>query len=228
MIEQIRQIAPNLVFRETAITVATRDEDASEEHAECFESRPIRLGVEASRISLDNSKPARAIRHRLPEADRANMERLLEYLAIILPVTGLDMLESHPPAVTPTTTPIEGRIADDAQFEIRRKNGVRATAVKEDGEFIVLERSGVLSGKCRDMPSYVDLRSKLTAEGMPTKRDEITMHFAKSWPHSNLSAAASIGLNRCRNSPVDWKSKDSTQTHCDWKRTQSISQEGAE
>lgn len=228
MIEQIRQIAPNLVFRETAITVATRDKDASEEHAEYFESRPIRLAVEASRISLDNSKPAKATRHRLPEADRANMERLLENLAIILPVTGFDMLESHLPEVMPTTTPIEGRIADDAQFEIRRKDELRATAVKEDGEFIALEGSGVLSGKCRDMPSYVNLRSKLTADGMPTKRHEITMHFAKSWPLSNLSAAASIGLNRCSNSPVDWKSKDSTQTHCDWKQTQSISQEGAE
>ena len=226
--EQIRQIAPNLNFWETAVTVTTSNEDLSKWHAEYLEARLIELALKAGRVSLENCKPPKASRRRLPEADRANMEQFLANLAIILPVIGLDMLESYPRAVTPTTKPVEERKSGDVQFEIRRKNGLQAMAVEDDSEFIVLEGSGALSGTSRVMPSYVDLRNKLIADGVLIKHDEITMRFAKSWSFSSPSAAASIVLNRSSNGPVEWKIKDSTQTYRDWKQAQSINRERAE
>ncbi len=226
--ERIKQSALKRDFWETAITVTTSDDDLSKGHAEFLEARLIELTSQAGRVTLDNGTQPDTSRRRLPEADVANMEQFLANLRIILPVIGLDMLKPQPRAVTQTAKPVEERTTGDVQFEIRHKSGVQATAVEEDGEFIVLEGSEALTGTGYVQQSYGGLKEKLIADGVLTPHGADKLRFAKPWPFNSPSAAAAVVLDRNSNGRIEWKVKGSKQTYHDWQQAQATGQEAAQ
>lgn len=226
--ERIKQSALKRDFWETAIAVTTSDDDLSKGHAEYLEARLIQIAAQAGRVELDNSTQPDTQRRRLPEADVANMEQFLANLRIILPVIGLDMLKSQPKAVTQTEQPVEERTSGEVQFEIRHKSGVRATAVEEDGEFIVLEGSEALHGTGYVQQSYGGLKEKLIDEGVlvrqyRTSRPE-QFRFARPWSFSSPSGAAAVVLDRNSNGRLEWKVKGAKQTYHDWHEAQAAKQ----
>lgn len=225
--ERIKQSALKRDFWETAITVTTSDDDLSKGHAEYLEARLIELTSQAGRVTLDNGTQPDISRRRLPEADVANMEQFLANLRIILPVIGLDMLKPQPRAVTQTAKPVEERTTGDVQFEIRHKSGVQATAVEEDGEFIVLEGSEALTGTGYVQQSYGGLKEKLVADGVLIPHATDRLRFAKPWSFSSPSAAAAVVLDRNSNGRIEWKVKGSKQTYHDWQQAQAAKQEAA-
>ncbi|CUH89886.1 hypothetical protein PH5382_03841 [Phaeobacter sp. CECT 5382] len=225
--ERIKQSSLKRDFWETAITVTTSDDDLSKGHAEYLEARLIELTSQAGRVTLDNGTKPDTIRRRLPEADVANMEQFLANLRIILPVIGLDMLKPQPRAVTQTAKPVEERTTGDVQFEIRHKSGVQATAVEEDGEFIVLEGSEALTGTGYVQQSYGGLKEKLVADGVLTPHVADKLRFAKPWSFNSPSAAAAVVLDRNSNGRIEWKVKGSKQTYHDWQQAQAERQEAA-
>ncbi|NBB98879.1 MAG: DUF4357 domain-containing protein [Alphaproteobacteria bacterium] len=226
--ERIKQSALKRDFWETAITVTTSDDDLSKGHAEYLEARLIELTVQAARVALDNSTKPDTIRRRLPEADIANMEQFLANLRIILPVIGLDMLKPQPRAVTQTTQPVEERTSGEVKFEIRHKSGVKAFAVEEDGEFIVLEGSEALTGTGYVLQSHVKLKEKLIGDGVLQATQQNMLRFSKPWSFSSPSAAAAIILDRNSNGRLEWKVKDSKQSYHDWQQAKSKASEAAE
>jgi len=226
--ERVKQSALKREFWETAITVTTSDDDLSKGHAEYLEARLIELTSQASRVTLDNGTQPDTSRRRLPEADVANMEQFLANLRIILPVIGLDMLKPQPRAVTQTTKPVEERTTGDVQFEIRHKSGVQATAVEEDGEFIVLEGSEALTGTGYVQQSYGGLKEKLIGDGVLIPHATDKLRFAKPWSFNSPSAAAAVVLDRNSNGRIEWKVKGSKQTYHDWQQAQAARQEAAE
>jgi len=226
--ERIKQSAEKREFWETAIAVTTSDDDLSKGHAEYLEARLIELTAQAGRVTLDNGTQPDTSRRRLPEADVANMEQFLANLRIILPVIGLDMLKPQPRAVTQTATPVEERTTGDVQFEIRHKSGVQATAVEEDGEFIVLEGSEALTGTGYVQQSYGGLKEKLIADAVLIPHGADKLRFAKPWPFNSPSAAAAVVLDRNSNGRIEWKVKGSKQTYHDWQQAQAAKQEVAE
>ena len=226
--ERIKQSALKRDFWETAITVTTSDDDLSKGHAEYLEARLIELTSQAGRVTLDNGTQPDTSRRRLPEADVANMEQFLANLQIILPVIGLDMLKPQPRAVTQSAKPVEERTTGDVQFEIRHKSGVQATAVEEDGEFIVLERSEALTGTGYVQQSYGGLKEKLIADDVLVPDGTSKLRFAKPWPFNSPSAAAAVVLDRNSNGRIEWKVKGSKQTYHDWQQAQATKQEAAE
>lgn len=224
--ERIKQSALKRDFWETAIAITTSDDDLSKGHAEYLEARLIEITAKAGRVTLDNGTKPDTLRRRLPEADVANMEQFLGNLRIILPVIGLEMLKPQPRALTEITKPIEERTTGEVQFEIRHKSGVEASAVEEDGEFIVLEGSEALP----DTPSYnayAKLRGKLIAEGVLLEAAEGTdrLLFAKPWVFSSPSAAASVVLDRNANGRTAWKVKGANQSYHDWQQAQAEKRE---
>ncbi|UTH45335.1 GIY-YIG nuclease family protein [Loktanella salsilacus] len=231
--ERIKQSALKRDFWETAITITTSDDDLSKGHAEFLEARLIELTAQAGRVTLDNGTQPDTGRRRLPEADVANMEQFLANMQIILPVIGLDMLKPQPRAVTQTAKPVEERTTGDVQFEIRHKSGVQATAVEEDGEFIVLEGSEALTDT-----GYVQhntaqaFKEKLIAQGIlfQTAQGESDgkLRFAAPWGFSSPSAAAAVVLDRHSNGRIEWKVKGSKQSYHDWQQAQAVKQEAAE
>src|SRR6056297_1126751 len=162
--ERIKQSAIKRDFWETAITITTSDDDLSKGHAEYLEARLIRLTAQAGWVTLDNGTQPDTDRRRLPEADVANMEQFLSNLRIILPVIGLDMLKPQPKAVSAKASPTSPSVSDEVQFEIRHKSGVSATAVEEDGEFVVLEGSEALTDTGYVQQIYGGLTEKLIAD----------------------------------------------------------------
>jgi hypothetical protein len=227
--ERIKQSAVRRDFWETAITVTTSDDDLSKGHAEYLEARLIELTAQAGRVSLDNGTQPDTSRRRLPEADVANMEQFLANLRIILPVIGLDMLKPQPRAVTQMAQPVEERTSGDVQFEIRHKSGVQATAVEEDGEFVVLEGSEALTGMGYVQQSYRGLKEKLIAEGVLVATPGADrLRFLRPWSFSSPSAAAAVVLDRNSNGRLEWKVKGSRETYHDWQQAQAAKQEAAE
>lgn len=230
--ERIRQSALKRDFWETAITVTTSDDDLSKGHAEYLEARLIQDTAKAGRVTLDNGTQPDFQRRRLPEADVANMEQFLENLRIILPVIGLDMLKPQPKAVTHIAQPVEERTTGEVQFEIRHNSGVRATAVEEDGEFIVLEGSEALTGTGYVQRSYGGLKDKLLAEGILAPQEAPPgagkLRFLRPWSFSSPSAAAAVVLDRNSNGRLEWKVKGASQTYHDWQQAQAARQEAAE
>ncbi|CUH45464.1 GIY-YIG nuclease family protein [Ruegeria atlantica] len=223
--ERIKQSALKRDFWETAITVTTSDDDLSKGHAEFLEARLIELTSHAGRVTLDNGTQPDTSRRRLPEADVANMEQFLANLRIILPVIGLDMLKPQPRAVTQTVQPVEDRTTGDVQFEVKHKSGVQATAVEEDGEFIVLEGSEARRETGYTQHSYTELKEKLIAEGILAEHGTDKLRFAKPWSFKSPSAAAAIVLDRSSNGRIEWKVKGSKQTYHDWQQAQAAKQE---
>lgn len=226
--ERIKQSALKRDFWETAIAVTTSDDDLSKGHAEYLEARLIQIAAQAGRVKLDNGTQPDTQRRRLPEADVANMEQFLANLRIILPVIGVDMLKSQPKAVTQTAQPIEERTSGEIQFEIRHKSGVRAMAVEEDGEFIVLEGSEALNGTGYVQQSYGGLKEKLIAEGVlqpqaPTSGPD-KLRFTRPWSFSSPSGAAAVVLDRNSNGRLEWKVKGARQTYHDWHEAQATKQ----
>jgi len=230
--ERIRQSAVKRDFWETAITVTTSDDDLSKGHVEYLEARLIQVTAQAGRVTVDNGTQPDFARRRLPEADVANMEQFLANLAVVLPVIGLDMLKPQPKAVTQTAQPVEERTTGEVQFEIRHKSGVQATAVEEDGEFIVLEGSEALSGTGYVQQSYGGLKEKLIADGVLVPQDvpsgTTRLRFARPWPFTSPSAAAAVVLDRNSNGRLEWKVKGASQTYHDWQQAQAAKQEAAE
>lgn len=218
--ERIEQSAKKRDFWETAITVTTSDDDLSKGHAEYLEARLIRLTAQAGRVTLDNGTQPDTDRRRLPEADVANMEQFLSNLKIILPVIGLDMLKPQPRAVMQVAKPAEERTVEEVHFEIRHKSRVQATAVEEDGEFVVLEGSEALIGTGYVQKSYGGLKESMIAEGALVPHAADRMRFAKPWPFSSPSAAAAVILDRNANGRLEWKVRGSKLNYHEWQQAQ--------
>src|SRR5271165_3871731 len=134
-------------FWELAVVVTTSDEALSKGHVRYLEARLIEMTKDAGRVVLDNAQMPDADRRRLPEADRANMEAFLANLKVILPVIGLDLLKPQPRGAVKDGTVVSGETTTtlpEIRFEVRHKSGVKAIAVEEEGEFVVLEGSEAL------------------------------------------------------------------------------------
>ena len=231
--ERIEQSAKKRDFWETAIAVTTSDDDLSKGHAEYLEARLIEVTTQAGRVTLDNGTKPDTLRRRLPEADVANMEQFLANLRIILPVIGLDMLKPQPKAVTQTAKPVEERTTGQVTFELQHKKGIFATAVEEDGEFIVLEGSEALTDTGYvQHDTYGAIKRTLIADGVLVPHNGMAgmgkLRFAKPWSFTSPSAAAAVVLDRNANGRLEWKVKGATETYHDWQQAQAAKQEAAE
>ena len=214
---------PNNHVHPITLAITTSDDDLSKGHAEYLEARLIEQTDRAGRVVLDNVTKPDTTRRRLPEADVANMEQFLANLHVILPVVGLGMLKPQPRAIRQTDFDVEERTTRDVRFEIRHKSGVRATAVEEDGEFIVLEGSQALTGTGYVQQSYGGLKERLIGQGVLvpclSAAGGHMLRFARPWPFSSPSAAAAIVLDRNSNGRLEWKVRGATQTYHDWQQT---------
>ena len=214
--ERIKRSAADRPFWETARAVTTSDEDLTKGHAEYLEARLIELTAQSGRVTLDNETQPDTSRRRLPEADVANMEQFLGNLQVILPVIGTEMLKPQPSAMTKSSSNEYLDEVPQAKFEIRHKSGIRATAVEEDGEFVVLEGSEALTSTGYVQTTYGGLKEQLVAEGVLIESGEGQLRFARSWPFKSPSAAAAVVLDRNSNGRTEWKVMNSKKTYHEW------------
>ncbi|TRD16415.1 GIY-YIG nuclease family protein [Palleronia caenipelagi] len=210
--ERVQQSAEKRSFWETATTVTTSDDDLSKGHAEYLEARLIEMADRSGRVTLDNSVRPDAIRRRLPEADIANMEQFLANLRIVLPVVGHDMLKPPPKTAIEKT---KGE-TEETSFEIRHRSGVKAKAVEQDGDFIVLEGSESLCDTGYASNTYAQLKDSLLREGVLVPSVPGRLKFERPHAFRSPSAAAAVILDRNSNGRTEWKVAGSDQTYQIW------------
>jgi len=195
-------------FWEIAVVVTTSDEALTKGHVRYLEARLIEMINNAGRVVLDNTQMPDADRRRLPEADRANMEAFLANLKVILPVIGLDLLKPRPQGVVKDGTSVSGTpstASPEIRFEVRHKSGVKAIAVEEEGEFVVLEGSEALKDMDYARNSYAKLKQELIADHIlePTADGE-KFRFTRAYAFDSPSAAGSVVLDRNTNGRTRW------------------------
>lgn len=214
--DRINQSAAERAFWETAVVITTSDEALTKGHVRYLEARLIALAKDAGRVQLDNTQTPDSDRRRLPEADRANMEAFLANLKVILPVVGLDLLKPRPRAAQPSAT--QNASTDAPRFEIRHKSGVQATAIEEEGEFIVLAGSQALKDAgYAGSQSYQELKQELITQGVLVTADgEQVYRFSRAYPFKSPSAAAAVILDRNSNGRREWKLIGSRLTYHEW------------
>src|SRR6185437_8764545 len=95
--------------------------------------------------------------------------------------------------------------------------GIRATAVEEDGEFVVLEGSQALKDAGYQSNNYGELKQELIAQGVLKETANGSSYaFTKSFPFKSPSAAAAVVLDRNSNGRTEWKVVGSKSTYHEW------------
>jgi hypothetical protein len=226
--DRISDSAGKRGFWETAVVITTSDEALSKGHVRYLEARLIEIAKSARRATLDNVQMPGSERRRLPEADRANMEAFLANLKVILPVVGVDLLKPRPEALVKTmpTAVGEAIVPETGQpsFEVRHKSGVKAFAVEEDGEFVVLEGAEALKDMDFAHNNYANLKRELIQDGIlkPTP-DGKRYIFTKSYSFRSPSAAGAVILDRNTNGRTRWYVIGSRLNYHEWQSSRPLS-----
>lgn len=220
--ERVGQSAGARGFWETAVVITTSDEALTKGHVRYVEARLIQMTKDAGRVVLDNSQRPDADRRRLPEADQANMEAFLANLKVILPVVGLDLLKARSKAVakpvTVTVAALPSSAPDpQAMFEIRHRSGVKAFALEEDGEFVVLAGSEALKNSAYTGATYGELKQELIAQGVLATQPERDLYvFTRPHAFRSPSAASAVVLDRNSNGRREWRVIGSILSYHEW------------
>jgi len=215
--ERIDKSAKDRGFWERAVVITSSDDALTKGHVRYLEARLIEIAGQANRVKLDNSQMPGAERRRLPEADRANMEAFLANIKIILPVVGLDMLKPRPVAALGATVDRAPAASAGTRFEVRHKSNVKAIAVEEDGEFVVLEGSEALKDTNYAHNGYAALKAELVQSGILKPNESGDRYvFTKSYAFQSPSAAGSTILDRNTNGRTRWYVVGSDLNYHEW------------
>jgi hypothetical protein len=217
--QRLDSSAKDREFWENVIVITTSDDAMNKAHGRYLEARIIELARAARRVLLDNGNEPPADRRRLSESDRADMERFLEDLKIILPVIGLELLKPRPAIID---AEIEGsgdepKSVNEVRFEVRHKSGVKAYAIESGDEFVVITGSQALKDSGYATNSYASLKADLIRQGvLVPDSGEKTYTFTSSYAFKSPSAAGSVILDRNTNGRTRWRLSGSNLTYHQW------------
>ena len=147
------------------------------------------------------------------------MEAFLANLKVILPVVGLDLLKPRPTATLKTPT----QLVSEVRFEIRHKSGVKATAVEEENEFVVLRESEALKDAGYEgTNSYGELKQELITQGVLKEGAGGKRYiFSRAFAFKSPSAASAVVLDRNSNGRTEWKVVGSKLNYHQWQEEKS-------
>lgn len=205
-----------------AILVTSQANSLNKAHIKYLEARLVEEARNIGRISLENGNtPARPS---LKEAERANMEGFLDYLLMVLPAIGIDAFKQNK---RPKIATSDEKISDSPIFELETKrHGLRARAIIEDGEFVVLEGSlarAHWSNKSKQS-SYSQLYAELVQAGVIAPNGD-TLIFTQNFAFASPSAAGAVVNGRPTNGTLEWKLEGSGKTYKAWEADRLISED---
>ena len=200
-----------------AVLITSAANNLHKAHVQYIEARLVQEGLKAATTKLENgnnpSLPG------LSEAAEANMEAFVDQLLMILPAIRVDLFTSKTkPEKTNGSTKSQSSNVNTV-FELTlKKEGVKATAILEDGEFVVQKGSlarGEYIGKRNKKYSYWKLYDKLVDQGVLVDQGKNKV-FTVSYAFSSTSAAGAVCNGRSTAGPNVWKVKGTQQTYKDW------------
>jgi hypothetical protein len=90
-------------------------------------------------------------------------------------------------------------------FEVRHRSGIKAFAVEEEGEFVVLEGSEAFKDAGYAHNSYAQLKQQLISDHiLELTPDGTKYRFTRAYPFQSPSAAGSVILDRNTNGRTRW------------------------
>lgn len=202
----------------TAVLITTASNNLNKAHVKYLESRLVEEARRIGKIALDNGNTPP--RPSLSEAARANMENFLEYILMVLPALRIDsFLANTRPKARATAVPVDGDESDAALvFTLRTpKHGIEATAVLENGEFVVQQGSKVShhwKGKGSELTSYGKLFDELVKTSVLMEQGGFRV-FSENYAFKSPSAAAAVVNGRPANGTIEWKLADG-RTYKEW------------
>ncbi len=186
-------------------------------HVQYLEARLVKEGIYASNTKLENStNPSLPS---LSEAAQANMEVFIEQLLMVLPAIRVDLFTSKTKPDKSDTLHQTQNTNENPVFELTlKKEGIKATAILEDGEFIVQKGSqarGTYIGDRSEKSYYWKHHDKLVEQGILVNQGKHKV-FTKSYAFPSTSAAGAVCNGRSTAGPIAWKVKGTSQTYKDW------------
>ena len=185
-------------------------------HVQYLEARLVSEGIKAANKKLQNS--TNPTLPSLSEAAQANMESFIDQLLMILPAIRVDLFTSKAKPDKPTST----QNKEDEKtpvFELTlKKEGIKATAILEDGEFVVQKGSLARAeyvGDRSEKSYYWKHHDKLVQQGILQDHGRNKI-FVQSYAFSSTSAAGAVCNGRTTAGPLAWKVKGTGQSYKDW------------
>jgi len=200
-----------------AVLVTSAANNLHKAHVQYIESRLVSEGFNSANMKLENntnpSLPS------LSEGAQANMEGFVDQLLMVLPAVRVDTFTSKvKPESASSTTKVKSDEVPPA-FELTlKKEGITATAVLEDGEFVVQKGAlarGEYIGERSEKHSYWKLYDLLVDKKVLVDKGKHKV-FDVSYAFSSTSAAGAICNGRPTAGPTAWKVKGSAQTYKEW------------
>ncbi|EAW31104.1 hypothetical protein GP2143_03248 [marine gamma proteobacterium HTCC2143] len=186
-------------------------------HGQYLESRLVQEGITAANTNLANgtspSLPS------LSEAAQANMETFISQLLMELPAIRVDLFTSNakPDRQIESFKPQDS--LDSQVFELTlKKEGIVATAILEEGEFIVQKGSLARAeyiGRQNEKSYHWKHYNRLVEQGILVDQGKHKV-FTQSYAFPSTSAAGAVCYGRSAAGPVAWKVKGTKQTYKDW------------
>ncbi len=211
----------------SAVLITAAANKLNKAHVRYLEARLIAEARSIGRMPLDNAtSPAPAA---LSEADVAKMEAFLENLLIVLPAVRVDMFIQRSRRHQglqggALTVPEDVRLPSTdagASFVLQGgRQGLHATAILMDGEFVV--EAGSLARKSWvgvSYTGYASLYAELERAGVIVDQGEARV-FTADYAFKSPSAAASVITGRSTNGATAWKERASGLTYKDWEARQ--------
>lgn len=210
----------------TVVLITTASNNLNKAHVKYLESRLVEEARRIGKIAMDNANTPP--RPSLSEAARANMENFLEYILMVLPALRIDSFLAHTrPKQQPTALP--DSVADkeaSVVFTLRTpRHGIEATAVLENGEFVVQagsRTSPAWKGKGTEH-TYAKLFVELVHTGVLAEHNG-QRAFSENYAFKSPSAAAAVVNGRPANGTIEWKLANG-KTYKEWEADK-LAQEG--
>jgi hypothetical protein len=220
-------------FFTRAVLIVSKDENLTKAHGRYLESRIIAAVRGAGRAKLANGTepPFKG----LPEAEIADMERVLDEIEILLPVLGFDVLRpaGHEAGVPhqKENKELSNSLPSTAQAPvfIFTESGTEAKAREATDEFVVLEGS---LARAQEVPSCGEAlrrrRAQLLADGVlvPVGDDKL-LRFTADTAFDSPSGAAGVVRGGNVSGNRYWKHATTGETYGDWRKRR-IDDGGAE
>jgi hypothetical protein len=200
-----------------AILITSAANNLHKAHVQYLESRLVQAGIEAANIKLENgtnpSLPG------LSEAAQANMESFISQLLMVLPAIGVDIFTSKAKSDKPNDVEVQKKPTDSPVFELTlKKEGIVATAILEDGEFVVQKGSlarATYIGDRSERSCYWKHYDKLVEQGILVDQGSHKF-FTQSYGFPSTSAAGAVCNGRSTAGPIAWKVKGTKKTYKEW------------
>ena len=209
-------------FFERVAFVVSKDDNLTKAHGRYLESRLLKMIARSGDVELANWTSPDF--EGLPEADIADMERVLGEVVTILPVLGFDLFGGARKTVTGSDTQtksFDGReVYDSAPEFVAKIKSAEAVAIEESGSFVLLAGSTIQISNFDSLAGSLKVKKEnLREQGILKDTDDPDLWLvSEDVTFSSPSYASAFVAGRSDNGRTTWKTRKHGITYAEWRK----------